>query len=91
MAFEIHGASCQVEPSWAKLGSSWPNLGSSWAKLALQTQAFIYTFTRCGSHALLERTLVQHGADMGENPPKMEAQGGYELRFFDPFSFLLAT
>ena len=39
-------------------------------------QASMYKFTRCGSHALLERNLAQHSAYMAENPPKMEAQEG---------------
>ena len=92
LASKIHGKSCQVGPSWPKLGSSWANLGSSWAKLACHMQALMYKFTRCGSHALSERNLALHSANMARKPSQNGGlEGGSELRFFGLFSFLRAS
>ena len=74
-----------------QVGLKLAQLGPSWAKLGCQMQALLYKFTRCGSHALLERNIAQHSANMAENSPKMEARRGTELWFFDLFSFLLAS
>ena len=99
IASKIDGKSSQVGPSWAKLGSSWPNWGPSWAKLACHMQALMYKFTRCGSHALLERILAHHNANMARKPSQNGGLGGQEgprelqewilIRFWMDFGMVL--
>ena len=62
------------------MGSNWPKLGPSWSKLPCQMQALLYKFTRCGSHALLERNLAQHSANMTRKPCQNGGPERSELR-----------